>query len=48
MTKKKYTKAQQQKALDRAVKILNDYDLTVTVEHTIRILPIETKEVKDG
>lgn len=46
MKRKKYTKEQQQKALNRAIKILNDYDLSVTVEHQIKIVPIETREVK--
>lgn len=46
--KKKFTKEQQQKALNRAVKILNDYDLSVTVEHQIKIVPLTNREAKDG
>lgn len=37
--KKKYTKEEQQKAIDRVVKILNKYELGIITEHQIKIVP---------
>ena len=47
MEKKKYTKEEQQKAIDEVVKLLNKYELAVVTEHLIKIVPLETKESKD-
>lgn len=41
---KKYTKEEQIEAINKVVEMLNKYDLTMKIEHTIGIIPLEKKE----
>lgn len=47
MKNKKYIKEEQQKAINKVVKLLNDYKLTILTEQVIKIVPLPIEEVKD-
>ena len=44
---KKFTKKDQANAIKEIIRLLNEYHLTITTEHTIKIVPFETKEDRD-
>lgn len=37
---KKFTREEQQKAIEQVVQLINDYGLTITTEHQIKIVPV--------
>lgn len=42
-----FTKEEQKEAINKVVKLLNDYKLTILTEQIIKIVPLEIKEAKD-
>ena len=40
----KYTKEEQQNAIQQVVALINEYHLTIVTEHQIRILPADMEE----
>lgn len=41
MEKKKYTEEERQEAIQKVVKLLNDFELTIFVDHQVKIVPNE-------
>jgi len=48
MKDKKFTIKEQVETINKIVKLLNDFKLTITTEQVIKIVPLETEEAKDA
>lgn len=46
MKKQKFTKEEQQKAINQIVELLNKYQLQIVTEHEIKIIGFQNKETK--